>query len=121
MDTGPAREPTADERAVLDGLLAHDFPGVGELREQLAGLRVAPGCDCGCGSIALVVTPGTPRSAAASPVPVEGLVTDQAGQQIGGVMLWLDDGRLASIEVHSWEGPMPMPPVSRVRWDAGES
>jgi hypothetical protein len=45
------RELTARERAVLEALLAVDFPGVEELREQVAGAVVVDGCSCGCPSI----------------------------------------------------------------------
>jgi len=34
------RQPTPEELAILDKLLAADFPGAAELRQQVAGLKV---------------------------------------------------------------------------------
>ncbi|WP_130343866.1 hypothetical protein [Herbihabitans rhizosphaerae] len=46
-----ARPLTQRERAVLEALLAVDFPGVEELRRQVADVVVVDMCGCGCPSI----------------------------------------------------------------------
>ena len=104
------------ERALLDAFLAVDFDGVEALRAQVLGTTATPGCACGCGSVDLLPDPSAPRSTATSPVPVEGAVRDEADEEVGGLLLFLDDGRLASLEVYSYVDPLPLPPAERVRW-----
>lgn len=116
-----SRPLTPDERALLDGLLAHDFPGVEALRQQAPHATASPGCDCGCGTVDLDVPPSLPRSAAESPVPAEGSVVDASGEPVGGLLLFLDDGRLSSLEVHAYDDPLPLPRLERVRWELGPS
>ncbi len=107
-----------NERALLDGLLAFDFDGVAALREQARGVRAAPGCTCGCGSLHLFVAATSSPSTAASPIPAAGAVLDDAGEEIGGLLLFLDAGRLSYMEVHSYFDPLPLPLVEHVRWTA---
>jgi hypothetical protein len=109
---------TTDERRVLDELLAHDFPGVNALRVQAAAVYARKGCDCGCGTIDLIPM-GTdlPRSDARSPVPAEGTVLDADGAAVGGLLLFVTDGLLASLEVYAYDKPLPFPTIDRVLWD----
>jgi len=108
-----------DDRALLDGLLAHDFRGVEALRDQAQTLTAKKGCECGCGTIELApVGTDLPISDAASPVPVEGIVIDTNGDAIGGLLLFLVDGLLNSLEVYSYDQPLPLPTIDFVRWDA---
>jgi hypothetical protein len=108
---------TENERALLDALLSNDFPGVEPLRVQAHDVLAAPGCRCGCGTIDLCPQ-GTspPGSAAASPVPAEGRVLGADGVDAGGLLLFLSDGRLASLEVYSYDDPLPLPRPDRVIW-----
>ncbi len=111
----------SSERALLLGLLAHDFAGVEALRVQALAVEAVPGCVCGCGTIEL--TPlGTdlPRSDAESPVPVAGDVLDAAGEPVGGLLLFVEDGLLSALEVYSEADvdPLPLPSADRVRWCA---
>ncbi len=110
-----------NERALLDGLLSFDFEGVATLREQALGVRVAPGCTCGCGSLDLLVNETSSRSTASSPIPAEAAVLDDAGEEIGGLLLFLDAGRLSYMEVYSYFDPLPLPLVEHVRWTPGKS
>lgn len=113
-DPGPL---TADERALLDALLAHSFPGVDALRLQSQGIEAKKGCECGCGTIELVVADDqAPRSTASSPVPAEAQVLGTDGTEVGGLLLFLVDGRLSSLEVYSYDQPLPLPTMDRVRW-----
>lgn len=107
------------EAAVLDVLLAHEFEGVDPLRAQATDLLGRRGCDCGCGTIGLVPqSPDAPRSSAPSPVPVEAPVVDSAGEPVGGVLLFVKDGLLSSLEVYSFaEEPLQMPETTRLVWD----
>lgn len=103
---------TPDERLLLEALLAHDFPGAAELREQARSVRAERGYGCGCGTIDLVPDAAAPASAATSPVPVEGVF---AGDW-GGVLLFLAEGRLGSLEVYSYGDPLPLPRPDQVEW-----
>ena len=108
---------TSRELELLDALLRHEFPGVHELRVQARRTSASPGCTCGCGTLALHVPDTAPRSSASNPVPVEGTVVDAAGEPIGGLLLFLDDGRLSGLEVYSLvDDPLPLPSSDRVRW-----
>lgn len=108
------------ERLLLDGLLAHDFPGAPELREQAMLALAIPGCGCGCGTIDFVLESGAdaPVSPAESPVPVEGEVHDGDGEVVGGLLLFLEAGRLGGLEVFTYgDEPLPLPEHQRVSWE----
>jgi len=107
----------SNERELLDALLRREFPGVGELRLQARQTSASPGCTCGCGTIALHVPDDSPRSSASHLVPVEGTVVTAEGEPIGGLLLFVDDGRLSSLEVYAYgDDPLPMPRPEQVRW-----
>jgi hypothetical protein len=108
---------TDDERQLLDALLAHEFLGVEALRVQALEAEAKKGCGCGCGTIDLIPRgSGLPRSQAASPVQVEAEVVNAEGEAVGGLLLFLADGMLASLEVYSYGDPIPLPAIDRVRW-----
>lgn len=111
---------TDDERALLDALLSHDFSGVNELRVQAPNILAKKGCACGCGTVNFVPGAGPmPRSEAASPVPVEGVMKDTDGNAVGGLILFVEDGMLWSLEIYSYGGgPLPLPLAEQVTWDA---
>ncbi len=88
-----------------------------KLRVQARQVSASPGCTCGCGTLDLHVPDTVPRSAASGPVPVEGTVVGADGEPIGGLLLFVEDGRLSSLEVYSLvDYPLPMPLPERVRW-----
>lgn len=120
MHTDQPAPLTEDERTLLDALLAHDFPGVNELREQAQVVKAKKGCTCGCGTIDFVAdTARLPRSDAASPVPVEGVMKDVDGNSVGGLILFVEYGILSSLEIFDCgTGPLPLPVVEQVTWDA---
>ncbi len=113
---GNLRPLTSNERALLDGFLRQEFEGVEALRVRAGEVLASPGCTCGCGTIDLHVPPGTPRSSARSPLLVEGELVGADGVPIGGLLLFLDDGRLAGLEVYSFDDPLPLPLAEQVRW-----
>ena len=116
-EVAPGRRPlTTTERALLDAFLARDFPGVAELRGQSPAATASPGCECGCGTVDLHVPDGFPASVAETPVPVETTVVDRDGDAIGGLLLFVADGRLDRLEVYSFDDPLPLPPIAQVRW-----
>jgi hypothetical protein len=56
------------------------------------------------------------RSTARSPVEVEGRVLDADAEDIGGLLLFLEEGLLSSLEVYSHFDPLPLPELSQVIW-----
>lgn len=106
-----------EELGVLNVLLGHNFPGVEELRVQAQRLLARKGCKCGCGTIHLLPQGSAMRaSRVKNAVPVEGAVQNEAGESVGGVLLFVHDGYLAELEVYSfYDAPLPMPDPSRVR------
>jgi hypothetical protein len=108
---------TRQESELLGAFLDHDFRGVEALRAQTRGLLAKCGCTCGCGTIDLIPQgQGLRRSSARNPVEVSGHVLDPDGEPIGGVVLWVEDGLLSSIEVYWYDSPIPLPAVQSVEW-----
>jgi hypothetical protein len=65
------RELKPNERALMEFLLTADFPGRNELREQVHRIEVLGDCDCGCGTIDLMVRNPVVRAVAREPIAVE--------------------------------------------------
>jgi hypothetical protein len=114
----PLRPLTTNEALLLAELLAHEFEGVEQLRIQSRALTARRGCDCGCGTVELVPQDDAPpRSRAQNPVPCEGVVRGDDGTPIGGVLLFVKDGLLSSLEVYETCGhPLPLPTSDQVEW-----
>ena len=117
MAAHPAPRPlTTTERGLLDALLSHDFPGAPELRAQLGRTTATPGCSCGCGTVDLHVPADAAPAPAGGAAPVEGTVAGPDGRPTGGVLLFVEDGRLARLDISSYGDPLPAPPPDRVTW-----
>ena len=115
----PAPRPlTGTERALLDALLAHDFTGADVLRTQLDDVTATPGCTCGCGTVDLHVAGSALNAGVAGPAPVEGTVRGPDGRPAGGVLLFVEDGRLARLDITSHGDPLPVPDPGQVTWGA---
>jgi hypothetical protein len=113
---GPLSE---DERTLLNAFLSHDFPGVQELREQALHVTAKKGCQCGCGTIDFVLDETqVRRSASPNPVPVDAVVEGGKGDAVGGLILFVRDGLLQSLEVYSHADPLPLPTAEQVTWRA---
>jgi hypothetical protein len=116
VDARPINE---HEAALVAALLAPPFEGFEELRAQIPGASVIPGCECGCGTIDFVFgEPNTdlPRSAAANPVSRSPTILDGDGNVIGSLILFLREGLLQSLEVVSYLDPLPLPSMEQVDW-----
>jgi len=115
------REITAPESALLAEAVTGEWDGASELRSQLPGLLVRSGCSCGCGTIDPWPRQGMPAPMTPSPAPREGIVRDVAGEPVGGLLLFLRNGVLRSLEIYSYDGdPLPMPSLDRVDWEIVE-
>ncbi|MCS3781312.1 hypothetical protein [Tsukamurella ocularis] len=113
------RSLTDRERAIVDGFLSFDFPGVEELRAQVPTLRVNPdrSCPCGCGTVDLVADRALAQAAAPSPLPVGAEIPGDGDIPLGGMIVFLLDGYLASLEVYSYgSGPLQLPPIDAIAW-----
>jgi hypothetical protein len=119
VQVSPPRPLSAAEEGVLRLLLTLDFPGVEELRAQIPHAMVVARCDCGCPTVELRVPPNVPVSPVTAPnrlPPVEGRVLPAADGPPADVILFVDDGRLSSLEL-VWYGDRPpaeWPPLDRV-------
>ncbi|HET6710630.1 hypothetical protein [Amycolatopsis sp.] len=102
---------TPNERTTLDTLLAADFPGAAELRAQAPTARVTGRCGCGCPTIDLAVAEATPRAQVESRVAVEAEVPD------GGLIVFVEDGRLSGLEYWTTadDPPAAFPPPEEIR------
>lgn len=93
---------TVRESAVLDALLAIDFDGVAQFREQAGSAQVLGGCGCGCPSIDFVAGRGqgmrvlVNASCGSGSGPSGGLflfaVETSAGEEVLGGIDWLSEG-----------------------------
>lgn len=100
------RELTASERALLTFLLTADFPGRDELLQQARKVKATGDCDCGCGTIDLVVESNGPRATVREPVPVEAW---KRGTGAVDVMLFVRNGLLSMLEVVDYDTDHPSP------------
>jgi hypothetical protein len=107
---------TTTERALLEALLAHDFAGAASLRQQVSRATATRGCSCGCGTLDLQVAGDAPTVAVGGPAPVEGTVRGADGRPVGGVLLFVEDGRLSRLDVTSHGDPLPVPSPEQVSW-----
>lgn len=119
MDVTPPRALTPLERAVLERLLSPAYPGVDVLRTQVQGALVVRLCDCGCPSFDLQVAADAQPAAELplGPAPFEGDVqAADPSQQPGSILLFLERGRLSSVE-YVWidHSPGDWPSPERIR------
>jgi len=107
-----------EERAALSAILEYaDFQGRDTLVAQAAIARVDGYCGCGCATVSLQVDHSTPAAAnTRSPIPNEADVVDNDGDLIGGIIIFLEEGYLTSLEIYWFEEPIsPIPPLDRLR------
>jgi hypothetical protein len=43
-------------------------------------------------------------------------VFDDEGKEIGGLLLFLEEGQLRSLEIYSFDQPLPLPKIENVIW-----
>ena len=108
----------AEERATLLALLNYaGFYGRAALFEQVDSARVEWYCGCGCATVNVRVD----RAAASArktyrPIPNGADVVDVDGEPIGGVIVFVDEGYLSSLEIFWYDEPIsPFPPLNRLR------
>ena len=98
------------EREVLDLMLSKDFPGAGSLRSQVPCVQVVGRCDCGCATVSLEVSPEAPRAipdVRGRVLPVTGYVGPNIDEPKAGIIVFVDEGFLSSLEIYSIAEPAP--------------
>jgi hypothetical protein len=113
-----------EERATLMAVLTHaDFDGRDGLLVQAETAQVVGHCGCGCATVHLQVDRETaPALRTASPLPNQPWVLDASGKEIGGVIVFLEDGYLSLLEVYAFDQPIsPFPPIGRLDFPDGDS
>jgi hypothetical protein len=106
-----------EERATLMAILTHaDFDGRDALVTQARTAQVDSYCGCGCATVGLEVDRTTPPAVnARSPIPNGAGVFDADGEEVGGIIVFLDDGYLCNLEIYSWDDPIaPFPALHRL-------
>ncbi|OIK23049.1 hypothetical protein [Streptomyces malaysiense] len=105
MTDHPATRPLSSlERRTLAHLLASEFPGVQELRNQLPETRVTGRWGAESPSVDLEVPADIPAAQIEDGIiPATGTVTDDSGQLFGELLVWVSGGRLSALEF-SWYG-----------------
>jgi hypothetical protein len=97
-------EPLTDrQRALLDGLLQFDHPGVEDLRRQAASARVKSSCTCGCPSIGFGIDPQVSQEQFPSVWPASGW-RDEGPLE---VILFVNNGQLVDMELTTFDGETP--------------
>jgi hypothetical protein len=111
------------EKVVLWHILSAEFEGVRELRAQIGLVEVVAVWGLGSVSVDFRLRGPAARSAQREGhIPVAADVLDAAGEYVGELLVWLQDGALAALE-YAWvtdEMPTVLPAVERIRLCGGE-
>lgn len=100
---GRVRALSDAERAVLEVMLAEDFPGAVELRQQVDCVVVSGGCGCGCPSVNLEVPGEVPLAEVTSRTPIFASVEGSRA----GLIVFVDDGLLSCLEYYDSDDALP--------------
>jgi hypothetical protein len=92
----PLSEREADTLAFM---LSVDFEGGASLREQASQAVVVEQCTCGCATIDLAIPGDAPVVVDAPPVPLVQTHARDMDEHPVGLLLFVRDGRLASLEI----------------------
>jgi hypothetical protein len=108
-----------EERATLLALLNHaDFEGRDALLEQAGSAIADSRCGCGCATIGFDIDPRAPSAGRSyRPIPNQAEVFDDEGELSGGVIVFVADGYLSSLEIFYYgdEPILEFPPLDRLR------
>lgn len=92
-----------DERALVQWLLMNGVPGVIALLPQLDFLRVISRCSCGCPSVDFLLGQGASKVDNLPSIVADFRGKTNNGIEVG-VILWIENGQLSSLEVYDYEG-----------------
>ena len=92
--------PLTDREAdTLAFMLSADFEGGAALREQASRAVVVEQCTCGCATIDLAIPDDAPAAVDPPPVPVLQTHARDMDARPVGLLLFVRDGRLSSLEI----------------------
>ena len=95
---------------MLDLILSKDFLGAGYLRSQVPYVQVVGRCDCGCATVSLEVASEAPRAipdVRGGVLPVTGYVGSDIDVPKAGIIVFVDEGYLSSLEIYPMAEPAP--------------
>jgi hypothetical protein len=118
MKIDPLRPLTSAESLVLGLLLGAEFAGAETLRIQARSALVCRRCDCGCPTVDLQVAADAPEASNLKSrlVPSEGEVSPVGQEAPGQIILFVDGGRLSSLEyVYFDVVPKEWPSADRIQ------
>jgi hypothetical protein len=90
---------TEREADTLAFMLSAEFPGDAALRGQVERAVVVEQCTCGCATIDLAIPDDAAVAVDASPAPVVQTHARDMDEHPVGLLLFVRDGRLASLEI----------------------
>ena len=96
-----ARPLTDEELELIEALLGAARSGAGRFLGQIEDAEVVGRCVCGCPSIDLAVKKA---SRDGRPVPLVMADAESPEGMPVSVILWVSNGRLSGLEVHTWDG-----------------
>jgi hypothetical protein len=93
------RQLNAEERTLIEWLIANGIPEAKNYAQQLEGLHVVSHCSCGCPTVDLAVVNAQASTTGPSRILADFLGVTPEGQQVG-VMLHAREGKISELEVY---------------------
>jgi len=93
------RQLNAEERTLIEWLIANGIPEANNYAPQLEGLHVVSHCSCGCPTVDLAVVNAQASTTGPSLILADFLGVTPEGQQVG-VMLHARQGKISELEVY---------------------
>jgi hypothetical protein len=94
------REPSDRERELLNHVLSHGSETARSYLPQTDGIRVVRSCTCGCPSVTLHPLEGAPPGTAGDERVICDLAGVTASGESVGLLVFVDEGRLAELEIY---------------------
>jgi hypothetical protein len=93
------RQLKADERMLIEWLIANGIPEAKNYLPQLDGLHVVSRCSCGCPTVDLAVANAQASTMGPSRILADFLGVTPEGQQVG-VVLHAREGKISELEIY---------------------
>jgi hypothetical protein len=94
------RQLNAEERTLIEWLIANGIPEAKNYAQQLEGLHVVSHCSCGCPTVDLAVVDAQASTTGPSRILADFLGVTPEGQQVG-VALHAREGKISELEVYA--------------------
>lgn len=109
----------AEVTEALDALLNANDPVHRALRAQIPHLGVRERCTCGCGTTYFEIDAGAVAPASTGPgtrVAAEAQAVTEAGEHVGEILVFAENGHLSWLEVCSWTDERDLTLADATRW-----